>query len=205
MLGHPDRDAERTERYVDELIDTDRAADDVPMDADVDPLVHGSARRLRADLIRVHPSFRFEEALAERLAAAAVRIEAGLPAEIDETTPLGGKTEPVGATVTVFPLAIGSASRDTGLPRNARRAILPAAAFRRLPEVTSRSSRPFIVGGVGVASAAISLGAVYVAWRHSRPGNGRMSRAIKAAHGRSAGSSRVRRSGTTHGIFGVLS
>jgi hypothetical protein len=205
MLGHSDRDAERTERYVDELIAADRAAGDVPLDADVDPLVHGAARRLRADLIRVHPSFRFEESLAERLAAAAVRIEAGMPAEIVRTAPLDGEAQPVGATVTVFPLTIASASRDTGLPPSACRAILPAAAFRRLPEVTSRSSRPFIVGGVGVASAAISLGAVYVAWRHSRPGNGRMSRAIKAAHGRSAGSSRVRRSGATHGIFGVLS
>jgi hypothetical protein len=205
MLGEPDRDAERTERYVDELIAADRAASDVPMDPAVDPLVHGAARRLRTDLTRVHPSFRFEEALAERLGAAALRLEAGLQVEALETTRHGAPAEPAGAAVAVFPLTITSASRDTVLPAGSWRAILPAAAFRRLPEVTSRSSRPFIVGGVGVASAAISLGAVYVAWRHSRPNGGRMGRAIKAAHGRSAGSSRIRRSGATHGIFGVLS
>jgi plasmid stabilization system protein ParE len=198
MLSHTDRDAERTERYVDELLAAgDRGAADVPVDARVDPLVHGAARRLRADLNRVHPSFRFEEVLAERLASASGRMRAGLPAEAAGLA--------AGGTVTVFPVALEGAASDTGGTSGTLRAILPPAAFRRIPELKPRSSRPLIVGGVGVASAAISLGAVFVAWRYSRPSSGRMERAVKAAHGRTAGSSRNRRRGPAHGIFGVMS
>ena len=193
MLGHGDRDALRTERFVDELMAASDRGAGTPAgtraDADVDPAIRTAARVLRANLTRVHPSFRFEEALAERLAAAATGSEPG--------------------TLTPFPVAAERsaiiADRGTAVPDSARRAILPAAAFRRLPEAASHPSRPFIVGGVGVASAAISIGAVYVAWRHSRPSSGRMGRAIRAAHDRSPGSGRNRRSGATHGIFGVLS
>jgi len=190
MLGHGDRDALRTERFVNELLAAgDRGADDAPADAETDPAVLLAARALRADLTRVHPSFRFEEALAERLAAAAAATSAGAP-----------------ATLAAFPeMAVPIADRDTAGIGAVRRAILPAVAFRRIPEVGSRPSRPLIVGGVGVASAAISIGAVYVAWRHSRPSTGRMGRAVKAAHDRAAGSGRNRRSGSAHGIFGVLS
>jgi hypothetical protein len=53
--------------------------------------------------------------------------------------------------------------------------------------VAAHPRRPLIVGGVGVASAAISLGAVYVAWRHSHPTSGR------------------RRSGVINEILGVVS
>jgi len=159
--------------------------------------VHGAARRLRGDLTRVHPSFRFEEALAERLAAAA---SGARPMAQPETT-----GDPVRATVTAFPVVPDGAASDTGATPSSRRAILPPAAWRRIPELKARSSRPLLVGGVGVASAAISLGAVYVAWRHARPSNGRMERAVKAAHGRTAGSSRDRRRGSAHGFFGVMS
>jgi len=189
MLGHGEREALRTERYVDELMAApDRGAADAPADAEADPRVLGAARVLRSDLTRVHPSFRFEEALAERLAAAA-----------------SGRS----ATITELPGPVAEADaiadRDTAVPGSAWRAILPPAAFRRIPEVAARPSRPLIVGGVGVASAAISIGAVYVAWRHSRPSSGRMSKAARAAHDRSAGAGRNRRSGSAHGIFGVLS
>jgi alkanesulfonate monooxygenase SsuD/methylene tetrahydromethanopterin reductase-like flavin-dependent oxidoreductase (luciferase family) len=78
-------------------------------------------------------------------------------------------------------------------------------AFRRLPDMTTGPRRPYLVGGVGVgvASAAISLGAVYVAWRYSHPASGRMGRAVRAAHGRSSHSGR--RSGVINGIRGVVS
>jgi hypothetical protein len=75
--------------------------------------------------------------------------------------------------------------------------------LRRLPEMAARQSRPLIVGGVGVASA-ISIGAVYVAWRHSHPASGRMGRAARAAHNRATGSGR-RRAGIVDGILEVVS
>jgi hypothetical protein len=207
-LGHGERDAERTERYVDELMAaSDRGASDAPVSADADPAVLGAARRLQTDLTRVHPSFRFEEALAGRLAAAALRLRAGLPVEAAADAPSRELAEP--ASLMAFPaaaaLTLPIAARGTAARGGPWRAILPPAAFRRIPEVAARPSRPLIVGGVGVASAAISIGAVYVAWRHSRPTSGRMGRAVRAAHDRSAGSGRNRRSGATHGIFGVLS
>jgi len=204
MPGHGDRDSLRTERYVNDLMAAaGRRADAVPADPDLDPGVIAAARRLRADLTRVHPSFRFEEALSERLAEAAARLRAGLPAPATGVSAALAPVQP--ATLTAFPSPGPIADRDTAAPVSQWRAILPPAAFRRIPEVAPRPSRPFIVGGVGVASAAISIGAVYVAWRHSRPTSGRMGKAAKAAHSRSAGSGRGRRSGATHGIFGVLS
>jgi hypothetical protein len=217
MPGHEDRDAQRTERYLNELASAaSRGALDVPADVDADPLVLAAARQLRADMARVHPSFRFEEALAERLAAAAIRLRAGLPIEAGDVPAVSGAIgagPSTGGTLTAFPAAVSVslpvaaaiAARGTVATAIPWRAILPAAAFRRIPEVASRPSRPFIFGGVGVASAAISIGAVYVAWRHSRPTSGRMGRAVKAAHDRSSGSGRNRRSGATHGIFGVMS
>jgi hypothetical protein len=209
-FGHGARDAQRTERYVDELLAAaDRGAIDAPVDADVDPALLGAARRLRTDLIRVHPSFRFEEALAERLAEAAARLRAGLSIEPDAAAGVAGiaglSASSTPSTLTAFPTPAAIADSGTAAPVGQWRAILPPAAFRRIPDVAARPSRPLIVGGVGVASAAISIGAVYVAWRHSRPTSGRMGRAVRAAHDRSTGSGRNRRSGATHGIFGVLS
>ena len=40
----------------------------------LDPAMAGAADRLRRDLVRVHPSFRFEERLATRLAEAAAAM-----------------------------------------------------------------------------------------------------------------------------------
>jgi hypothetical protein len=210
MLGGA-RDARRTERYVDDLLAAgERGADDAPVDAGLDPTVLAAARRLRAGLIRVHPSFRFEEKLAGRLAAGAVRMAAGLDPSGPSTPPDNLAPFPVLPVAELGPAADGAelpagfiAPHGTAAPEIHGRAILPPAVFRRLPEVAARPSRPFIVGGVGVASAAISLGAVYVAWRHSRPSPGRMGKAVRAAHGRAALSSRNRRSGVTHGILGV--
>ncbi len=195
MLGHDDSDALRTERFVNDLMADGHGPAEAPLadasagHAEGDAQIQLAARALRANLIRVHPSFRFEEGLAERLAAAAA----------------AAATEP--GTLTAFPAetVVSIADRDTAGTGTSRRAILPAVAFLRIPEVASRPSRPLIVGGVGVASAAISIGAVYVAWRHSRPSSGRMGRAVRAAHDRTSGSGRNRRSGSAHGIFGVLS
>ena len=68
-------DALQTDRYLDALLAAvERRAVDVPADATVDPTLRRAARRLRDELVRTHPSFRFEERLARRLADAAVRM-----------------------------------------------------------------------------------------------------------------------------------
>ncbi len=68
-------DALQTDRYLDALLTAvERRAQDVPVDPAVDPALRRAARRLRDELVRTHPSFRFEERLARRLADAAVRM-----------------------------------------------------------------------------------------------------------------------------------
>jgi hypothetical protein len=188
----------------------ERRVADFPVDVEVDPAVRFAARELRASLTRVHPSFRFEEALATRLAAGAARQQSGLPlaeavarARPGTVAPfrsssLSGINATMGAVAAPPPPAAPAAAGRA-------RSVSPGAAFRRLPEMAAHPSRPMIVGGVGVASAAISLGAVYVAWRHSHPASGRMGRAARAAHGRTAHSGRNRRSGVINGIIGVVS
>ena len=215
MLGSGTRDARRTERYLDGLIAADeRRASEIPVDTELDPAVRSAARELRARLTRVHPSFRFEDALAARLADGAVRLRAGLP--IADTTPAaaGGTVAPfrsrsARAAQTDLPAAATAAvtATDPASPPARARAMWSAAAFRRLPDIGARPSRPLIVGGVGVgvASAAISIGAVYVAWRYSHPASGRMGRAVRAAHGRTGHSGQSRRAGVINGILGVVS
>jgi hypothetical protein len=211
MLSGGTRDARRTERYLDELMAADqRRASEFPVDVDMDPAVRLAARELRADLVRVHPSFRFEEALAARLAAGAIRLRAGLHVEVDEAEAAPATPGTMSAFRSHSPAAQGrpviamSPAAALTEPQAAPSTALPAWALRRLPEMAARQSRPLIVGGVGVASAAISIGAVYVAWRHSHPASGRMGRAARTAHDRATGSSR-RRTGVINGILGVVS
>ena len=130
-------------------------------DARLDPAVRDASERLRRDLVRVHPSFRFEERLATRLAEAAAELR--MP-------------QAVGAEGTVIPLSARSG---------------PWASFDPLadadPEVDHRElTRPLLIGGA-LTSAAISLaGAAFVAWRWVRPGRGgsamvRAARAVREA------------------------
>jgi hypothetical protein len=219
MLGSGTRDARRTERYLDGLIAADeRRASEIPVDTELDPAVRSAARELRARLTRVHPSFRFEDALAARLADGAVRLRAGLP--IADTTPAAARgtvapfrSRSARAAQTDLPAAaiaaatVAVTATDPASPPARARAMWSAATFRRLPDIGARPSRPLIVGGVGVgvASAAISIGAVYVAWRYSHPASGRMGRAVRAAHGRTGHSGQSRRTGVINGILGVVS
>jgi hypothetical protein len=195
MLGGGARNARRTERFLDGLMDAEeRGAADVPMDLDLDPAVLFAARELRADLVRAHPSFRFEEGLASRLAQTAGRMSA--PGAAHEVQP---------GSIASFDdrrsgmAAIGSVRRAESL------APLERAARRHT--LSGRSSRPLVVGGVGVASAAISLGAVYVAWRWSRASKTPMVRAVRAARSGRGGHApgHGRRAGVLHGILGVMS
>jgi hypothetical protein len=177
MLGRATRNARRTERYLDGLVAADeRRAAEMPVDTAMDPAIRLATRQLRADLVRVHPSFRFEEALAARLAAAADRLKAGLPADLPPAV--------AGGTLAPF-RGIGAAGALVGA--TVGESVATATVLRGLPDAAAHPRRPLIVGGVGVASAAISLGAVYVAWRHSHPTSGR------------------RRSGVINEILGVVS
>jgi len=185
MLGRATRNARRTERYLDGLVAADeRRAAEMPVDTATDPAIRLATRQLRAGLVRVHPSFRFEEALAARLAAAADRLKAGLPAELPQAPVAGGTlaafrgVDAAGAVVDAAGAVVDAAAAES---------VASATVVRGLPDVAAHPRRPLIVGGVGVASAAISLGAVYVAWRHSHPTSGR------------------RRSGVINEILGVVS
>ena len=80
-----DVDALRTDDYLEMLLAAaDRRARDVPADASIAEEIRGVATRLRRDLVRVHPSFRFEDRLAARLgdAAAAMRLAPAAGGEI---------------------------------------------------------------------------------------------------------------------------
>ena len=193
MLGRATRNARRTERYLDGLVAADeRRAAEMPVDTATDPAIRLATRQLRADLVRVHPSFRFEEALAARLVAAADRLKAGLPAELPLAPVAGGTLAAfrgIGAAgaVVAATAAESVATPPIGISHLGATVVSSAAVVRGLPDGAAHPRRPLIVGGVGVASAAISLGAVYVAWRHSHPTSGR------------------RRSGVINEILGVVS
>jgi hypothetical protein len=192
MLGDGAREARRTELYLEGLLGADeRRAPDVPSDTGLDPEVRLAAQRLRSDLVRVHPSFRFEEALSARLSLGAVRLRAGLPVE---------QAEPA-----LQPPTAMAYFRRGGV--SAAPLIVSAAVPTRNPLLSARSPRPLLVGGVGVASAAISIGAVYVAWRWSHPSPTPMGRAARAAHGSRVTNpaGRSRRTAVLQGILGVVS
>ncbi len=146
----------------------------------LDPAARGAAERLRRDLVRVHPSFRFEERLATRLAEAAMAMRMPLAAG-DEGRVIsfrpgrGSELDPARATQ----------ADDTRAGADARTGPKPAAladadtdpdSARRVP------GRPLLIGGA-LTSAAISIaGAAWVAWRLGRPGRAAtpMARAARA-------------------------
>ena len=129
-------------------------------DGDLDRGVRAASLRLRRDLPRFHPSFRFEERLALRLAEAAAAMHVARAAGAE------GEPVPIGRRATA------SGTHDALL--------VPAGAIDE-PGLR-RHARPFLIGGA-VASAAISLAcAAFVAWRRSHPGGSAMARAVRAAH-----------------------
>ena len=150
-----------TDRYLDALLAGDTWPRDLWPAADasaarrrdgLDVAVRAASRRLAEDLPRFHPSFRFEERLALRLAeaAAAMRLplaagDEGVVIQIPSVRP--SDVDPLGVT-------------DDGDPAD--------------------PLRPLIRGAV--AASALSLaGAAWFAWRH-RPASSRMARAVRAAH-----------------------
>jgi len=126
----------------------------------LDEAVRLASARLTRDLPRFHPSFRFEERLAVRLAeaAAAMRLPAAAGAE---------------GRVTVIPI------HPSGLPDG-------FDPFADEPDedddvVALLATRPLLIGGAVAASALSLAGAAWVAWRRSR-GSSPMGRAARAAH-----------------------
>jgi hypothetical protein len=154
------------DRYLESLLTAHGSgADGTPAPAELDPRLRAVADRLARDLPRLHPSFRFEEALAARLAGAGLArslpVAAGgegsvvsmrLPADDAETAALAAYVD--------------------GLPRD--------------DDPDGDPMRPLIIGGAALTSAAISLaGAAWVAWRWRRPAGSPMARAVRAvARGR---------------------
>ena len=149
-------DALVTDGYLDSLLAArERRALDSPSVVELDPDVRLAAARLAETAARVHPSFRFEERLAVRLADAARRMTLA-PA-------VGLEDLPGGSISTIEPDPAGSALGPVG-PLD----LLDPAR----PEEIAGIPRPLIIGGT-LASAALSIaGAALVAWRLNRPGRG---------------------------------
>ncbi len=149
-------DALVTDRYLDSLL---AARELVPAAGEgLDRGVRLASERLTRDLPRFHPSFRFEERLAVRLAeaAAAMRLPAAAGAEGEiRAVPFPAPELPVGFDPLVD-------HRDGGDP----------AGF----------SRPLLLRGAVAASALSLAGAAWVAWRRSRTSASPMARAARAAH-----------------------
>jgi hypothetical protein len=127
-----------TDRYLDSLL-TVRPAEGAPLDdpdVSVGAAVRAVSRRLATDLPRFHPSFRFEEGLALRLAevAASIRlpVAAGGEGQIVPFRPM----EPSASD----PLRVPGGTDD------------------------DRDARPLIIGGA-VAASALSLAGAWLAWR----------------------------------------
>jgi hypothetical protein len=187
----PDRDEAQVEalvadRYLDALLAAgDRRAADAPADAVLDPAMRDAARVLGRSLIRVHPSFRFEERLAARLADLAA-------AQASPAVAASG-----GGTVIPFPVAAHAFDRGVLGADPLLDAILRGELDPTDDEAVDRAARgaatrrPLIVGGAAITSAAISIvGVAIVAWRATRPTSrsaaGVMGRAARTAHARRA-------------------
>jgi len=148
-------DALRTDRYIEALLAGEAArADAVPADVELDPQVRAAAHELARALVRVHPSFRFEERLAARIAEAARSMRLAPAAGGDVVLPLR--------------LPLGDASGLSSLPAGVG--------------LDPRELRPLLIRGA-LTSAALSLaGAAWVAWRRTQqPPRTPMARAVRAA------------------------
>jgi len=144
VRGAVEEEAILADRYLESLLEAaERHARDVPVDPALDPALRATVRRLRDELVRVHPSFRFEEGLGRRLAKAAGQ---GRPAAA------------AGAEAAVVPFPVAAELAEAGAIQG-----IGAGAAEARP--WSAVARPLVIGGA-LTSAAISIaGAAYVAWR----------------------------------------
>jgi hypothetical protein len=171
----PERDAGEidalvADRYLEDLLAAgDRRAADAPSDATLDAGIRDAARVLRRTLVRVHPSFRFEERLAARLA------DLGAAQASPALAAAGG-----GATVIPFPAGARPSGQGHDPRPGAEDPLLDAVLRGDLDPADEAAvatataapvdRRPLIVGGTVITSAAISIvGVAIVAWRATRP------------------------------------
>ena len=147
-----------TDRYLDSLLGAPSPGILAPRPIVPDDGLRAMAERL-ARLPRLHPSFRFEEALSARLTAAALARRS--------------------------PVAAGAEGAIIPMRRPAEvEAVDPALAAYleggRIDEDDPDLVRPILIGGA-ITSAALSLaGAAYVAWRRRRGVGTPMARAVRA-------------------------
>ena len=159
-----DIDALRTDRYLESLLAAqERGAWAAPADSALDPGIRDAAERLARDLVRIHPSFRFEERLARRLA------------DVGRGMRLAPAAGGGGAVPLPFPLPFDAGSH---------------ADLYDVDDTDPRDLRPYLIGGA-LTSAALSLaGAAWVAWRRVHAGPRHPSPMVRAArvarHGRFA-------------------
>ena len=153
-----------TDRYLDSLLTLAPSRDGEPLDngdVSVGAAVRAISRPLATDLPRFHPSFRFEERLALRLAqlAASMRLPmaAGGEGQVAAASPTASGPE----TISRIPLAAVESSFGTAADDD-----------------VDRDSRPLLIGGA-VAASAISLAGAWLAWRRR---TSPISRAARAAH-----------------------
>ncbi len=175
-----------TDRYLEALLAAaERRAPDAPADPALDPAIRGAARRLRDELVRIHPSFRFEERLARRLAeaAAGMRLAAAVGGDatvIPFPSPLldDGLAEELANPDLAALLGTPVGADDEGAA--APRAVAAGGTGSQPASILAR--RPLLVGGA-VTSAALSLaGAAFVAWRLTRGApTDPMARAVRLA------------------------
>lgn len=117
----------------------------------LDASVRFAVQELGRDLPRFHPSFRFEERLAQRLGELATTL--GMPAA-------------AGAEGVIIPLrAFDPSAGSFDDPED---------------EEARRVGRPILIGSA-LTSAALSIaGVAWVAWRRSHPASTPMARAVRA-------------------------
>jgi hypothetical protein len=153
-----------TDRYLDSLL-ADRLAV-APDTGPIDEAVRLVSRRLAGDLPRFHPSFRFEERLALRLAEAAASMR--------------------------LPLAAGAERGASAIPSPLHPLAPDPLATPGDDELDDdRGDRSVLVGSAVAASLSLA-GAAWLAWRRrGRPGSA-MARAARAAHAGRGGHARVR-------------
>jgi len=187
IADRQEADAILTDLYLEALLAArDRRARDAPTEPDLDPQVRFAAGRLASDLARVHPSFRFEERLATRLAEVAVRMRlAPAAGGGDVVVPLGPAALQALRDASGDPEGLAGDGARSALEGGLDPAIEAAIvaddllALGGLPD-PARLPRPLLIGGA-ITSAALSLaGAAYVAWRLAHPGLSPMARAVRA-------------------------
>ena len=133
-----------TDRYLDSLLAIQPTADrdrgplgaELRADASIGAAVRAVSRRLATDLPRFHPSFRFEERLALRLAEVAASMR--------------------------LPIAAGGEGQAMAI-RELHPA-LPDPLRVAGDDEDDRDARPLLIGGA-VAASALSLAGAWLAWR----------------------------------------